>query len=56
MIKFIDCLKKQIKNKEITIIYNNPVCHNVLIKNGFVLLKKLPDKWGNGINLYSNKK
>lgn len=54
MIKFIDCLKKQILSKPITIIYNNPVCHNVLINNGFLLLKKYPDMWGNGINVYSN--
>ena len=56
MIKFIECLKKQISNKKITIIYNNPVCHNVLIKNEFVLIKKYPDMWGNGISVYSNKK
>ena len=54
MKKVIDCLKKQILNKSITIIYNNPVCHNVLINNGFLLLKKYPDKWGNGINVYTN--
>ncbi|MDB4013441.1 class I SAM-dependent methyltransferase [Flavobacteriaceae bacterium] len=54
MIKFIDCLKKQIKNKKITIIYNNPVCHNVLINNEFLLVKKHPDMWGNGINVYTN--
>jgi hypothetical protein len=54
MIKFIDCLKKQIKNKKITIIYNNPVCHNVLINNEFLLVKKYPDMWGNGINVYTN--
>ena len=56
MKKVIDCLKKQISSKPITIIYNNPVCHNVLINNGFLLLKKYPDMWGNGINIYSNKK
>ena len=55
MIKFIDCLKKQIINKKITIIYNNPVCHDVLINNEFFLVKKYPDMWGNGINLYSNE-
>ena len=56
MKKVIDCLKKKISSKPITIIYNNPVCHNVLINNGFLLLKKYPDMWGNGINVYSNKK
>jgi len=56
MKKFVVCLKKQILNKEIIIIYNNPVCHNVLITNGFVLIKKYPDMWGNGIFVYSNKK
>ena len=54
MKKVIDCLKKQISSKPITIIYNNPVCHNVLINNGFLLLKKYPDMWGNGINVYTN--
>lgn len=54
MTKFIDCLKKQITNKKITIIYNNPVCHDVLINNEFLLLKKYPDMWGNGINVYTN--
>jgi hypothetical protein len=54
MTKVIDCLKKQISSKPITIIYNNPVCHNVLINNGFLLLKKYPDMWGNGINVYTN--
>ena len=54
MIKFIDCLKKQIKNKKITIIYNNPICHDALIINEFLLVKKYPDMWGNGINVYTN--
>lgn len=40
--------------KNITIIYNNPVCHKALISAGFRLLKAYPDQWGNGINVYSN--
>ena len=52
--KVIDSLKKQILNKSIKIIYNNPVGHNFLINNGFILLKNYPDEWGNGINVYTN--
>lgn len=40
--------------KKITIIYNNPVCHEVLIDAGLILVNVYPDKWGNGINVYSN--
>lgn len=32
--------------------YNNPVCHDLLIDSNFLLVKKYPDAWGNGINLY----
>jgi SAM-dependent methyltransferase len=42
------------EGKKITIIYNNPVCHKIIIGAGFRLLKIYPDQWGNGINVYSN--
>ena len=50
--KVIKRINKQIENKEIFIIYNNPVCHDLLIDSNFLLVKKFPDAWGNGINLY----
>tara|TARA_R110002049_G_scaffold288373_1_gene470777 strand:+ start:852 stop:1607 length:756 start_codon:yes stop_codon:yes gene_type:complete len=41
---------------EILIIYNNPVCHDLIISNGaFSKIKDYPDEWGNQIYLYSNK-
>jgi len=40
--------------KEIIIIYNNPVCHDQIIKHGFHKVREFPDMWGNGITLYSN--
>lgn len=40
--------------KKITIIYNNPVCHETLLRAGLKLVKTYPDQWGNGINVYSN--
>ena len=43
--------KKEIKY----IIYNNPFCNEVLLQNGFKKIKEYPDKWGNGIYLYSNE-
>ena len=54
MKKLIQTLKEQINDKKITIIYNNPVCHDLLEEFGFFLIKTYPDMWGNGINLYSN--
>jgi len=50
--KVIKRINEQIKNKEILIIYNNPVCHDLLIDSNFLLIEKFPDAWGNGINLY----
>ena len=48
-------LNKQVREKDIYIVYNNPVCHDLLIEDGFKLLNIYPDMWGNGINLYSKK-
>jgi len=42
-------------DKEILIIYNNPICHNLIIDSGFSLVKEFPDEWNNRIYLYSNK-
>ena len=40
--------------KKVTIIYNNPVCHEILLRAGLKIVKTYPDQWGNGINVYSN--
>jgi SAM-dependent methyltransferase len=41
--------------REIVIIYNNPVCNDVVVnQGGFYKLRDYPDEWGNGIYLYSN--
>jgi protein-L-isoaspartate O-methyltransferase len=45
-------MNRQIKGKTIFVIYNNPTCHELLINSNFLLVKKFPDEWGNGINLY----
>ncbi|MEQ8636692.1 MULTISPECIES: class I SAM-dependent methyltransferase [Gimesia] len=43
-------------DKEILIIYNNPVYHDSIISFGaFSKVKEYPDEWGNQIFLYSNK-
>jgi SAM-dependent methyltransferase len=40
--------------RERLIIYNNPVCHGLLLDRGFLALRDYPDEWGNGIRLYSS--
>ena len=47
-------ISKQVGNAKITIIYNNPACHSVLVNNGFEKFGQYPDEWGNGIYVYSN--
>mgnify|MGYP006886184579 FL=1 len=37
------------------IIYNNPVCAEVICKSGFKKIKTYPDMWGNGIHVFSDK-
>ena len=51
--KVIVKMDEQIKKKKIFLIYNNPVCHELLINSDFFLIKQFPDAWGNGINLYT---
>ena len=41
------------KYKNIKILYNNPICSEVILSNGFEILKEYSDQWGNGIKLYS---
>jgi SAM-dependent methyltransferase len=50
--QFLKILNKQVKSKKITLIYNNPICHDLLIRDGFELNQSYPDMWGNGINVY----
>jgi SAM-dependent methyltransferase len=46
------CVKDQ---KETLLIYNNPTCHDVVANAGFKLLHTFPDRWGNGIAIYSSR-
>lgn len=42
-------------SRKITIIYNNPICHSDIIKNGiFNKMSEYPDEWGNKYFLYCN--
>jgi protein-L-isoaspartate O-methyltransferase len=41
--------------RELLVIYNNPVCHDLLVERGFLRVRDYPDEWGNGIRLYSNR-
>ena len=41
--------------RELIIIYNNATCHDVIVRLGvFKQIGLYPDKWGNGISVYSN--
>jgi hypothetical protein len=52
---FLSELLNQISSdKNIYIIYNNPVCDHVLIDNGLYRIGQFPDAYGNGIFVYSN--
>ena len=57
MVKVLKEMLLQIDmSQELIIIYNNPVCHEEIVKSGFYKIKEFPDAWGNGIFLYSNFK
>jgi SAM-dependent methyltransferase len=44
------------RDQELLIIYNNPVCHGLIVSEGvFSKHREYPDEWGNGIFVYSNK-
>jgi SAM-dependent methyltransferase len=55
MVPVIRRLWEESKHQEAIVIYNNPVCHNLIESVGFVKMLIYPDEWGNGINIYSNK-
>ena len=43
-------------DREVVIVYNNPVSHEVIISDGvFRKVSEYPDEWGNGIYVYSNR-
>lgn len=57
MFKVINNLAHSVKNNEgkSRLIYNNPVCHDVIIQQGFFSkIKEYPDEWGNKIFVYSH--
>jgi SAM-dependent methyltransferase len=41
--------------RELVIVYNNPVCHEVLVACSFTRHTVFPDEWGNGISVYSSR-
>jgi len=46
----------QVTNREILLIYNNPVSHDLIINQGvFYKFKEYPNESGNKIYIYSNK-
>lgn len=40
---------------ERVVIYNNPTGHEVMLRHGFHLLRRYPDFWGHGMQVYSNR-
>jgi hypothetical protein len=53
MVDVISKLVEQVGSQQVFIIYNNPVCHEVISKSGFHKISEHPDRWGNGIYVYS---
>ena len=52
---FLSRLKKQIPlDKEVIIIYNNPVCHKQFLIEDFHLIKRFPNMCGTHIFVYSS--
>lgn len=43
------------REQEMLLIYNNPVCHELIVNEGFSKHREYPDEWGNGMFIYSNK-
>jgi tRNA1(Val) A37 N6-methylase TrmN6 len=44
------------EEKEVLVIYNNPVCHSLIVERGvFFKMAEYPDEWGNQIYVYSNR-
>ena len=37
------------------VIYNNPTGHDVMLRHGFHALRRYPDFWGHGIQVYGNR-
>ncbi|MFA6062363.1 MAG: class I SAM-dependent methyltransferase [Gallionella sp.] len=47
--------QSNVSDRELLIIYNNPVCHAQIEMAGFTKILQYPDEWGNGIYVYTNK-
>lgn len=41
--------------EERVVIYNNPTGHELMLRHGFHMLRRYPDFWGHGIQVYSNR-
>ncbi len=58
MSRVIDALIESVHRRErrLTVIYNNPICHDVVIRRGvFSRVAIHPSEWGSGIAVYSNR-
>jgi len=40
---------------ELVVVYNNPIGHEAMLQEGFHMHRRYPDRWGNGIQVYSNR-
>jgi SAM-dependent methyltransferase len=41
--------------QERLVVYNNPLGHDVMLRHGFTPMRRYPDFWGHGIQVYSNR-
>jgi hypothetical protein len=48
-------LAQNTSGRERIVVYNNPIGHDTMLAHGFHLLRRYPDHWGNGINVYSSQ-
>lgn len=55
MKRVIDAINQSVGDREVIIIYNNPICHSTIIESGWHKAREYPDEWGNGIFVYTNK-
>lgn len=58
MSRVVDALIQSVRRaeRELVMIYNNAVCHDVVVARGVFARKGVyPDEWGNGISIYSNR-
>ncbi len=43
------------RRTELLVIYNNPLGHAQMLAQGFTAMRRYPDFWGHGIQVYSNR-